>query len=274
MPAGRIIGTDQALAERRTGRAQVVLRRYPSAGRQPRHVHDHAQLSFLLAGRMREVIGGRTFEPAGPAFCFKPAGADHADDWGERGVLIFSAQFRDDGDAALRDLPRARWQPYDTQHLPALLRRALAADPADDVEDVLSEIVAMVSPLPPSPTAPWLRRVREALDDGEPWRLADAARAAGVHRVHLSRSFVQGFGMTFSDYRHRAMTTRAAQALLADGGDLRAVAQDAGFADQSHMTRALSAAIGATPKRLRRFGLVSAGDPPRVRSDHRPTASR
>lgn len=264
--------SDPPLAERRAGPAQVALRRYPSAGRQARHVHDHAQLSFLLAGRMREVIGGRTFEPVGPAFCFKPAGADHADDWGERGVLIFSVRFRDDGDAALRDLPRARWQPYDTQHLPALLRRALAA--GDDVDDVLCDIVAMVSPLPASPTAPWLRRVREALDDGEPWRLAEAACAAGVHRVHLSRSFAQAFGTTFSDYRHRAMTARAAQALLAGGGDLCAVAQDSGFADQSHMTRAVAAATGATPKRLRRLGLVSADDPPPARSDRRPTKSR
>ena len=273
MPARRMIGSNQPLAERSAGPAQVALRRYPSAGHQPRHVHDHAQLSFLLAGRMREVIGGRTFEPAGPAFCFKPAGADHADDWGERGVLIFSARFRDDGDAALRDLPRARWQPYDAQHLPALVRQALTAGPRDDVEDLLCDIIAVVAPLPGSPTAPWLRRVREALDDGEPWRLADAARAAGVHRVHLSRSFAQAFGTTFSDYRRRAMTARAAQALLA-GGDLSAVAQEAGFADQSHMTRALAAATGATPKRLRRLGLFSDGGPLSARTDRRPTRSR
>lgn len=265
---------DEPLATQRAGPGQVALRRYPSAGRQPRHAHDQAQLSFLLAGRMREVIGGRTFEPAGPAFCFKPAGADHADDWGARGVLIFSARFPDDGDPALRELPRASWQPYDAQHVPALLRRALAAGSHVEVEELLCEIVAIVSPRPASPTAPWLRRVREALDDGEPWRLAEAARAAGVHRVHLSRSFAQAFGTTFSDYRRRAMTARAAQALLSGGGDLRAVAQDAGFADQSHMTRAVAAATGATPRRLRQLGLVSAGGPPSAHIDHRPTAGR
>jgi len=264
---------DQPLAERCADRTQVALRRYPSAGGQPRHVHDHAQLSFLLAGRMREVIGGRSFEPAGPAFCFKPAGAEHIDDWGERGVLIFSARFRDDGDEALRDLPCARWQPYDTRHLPALLRRALAC-PTDDVEDVLCDIIAMVSPLAARPAAPWLRRIREALDDGEPWRLADAARIAGVHRVHLSRSFAQAFGTTFSNYRQRTMTARAAEALLAGGGGLCTVAHDAGFADQSHMTRAVVAATGATPKRLRQLGLISAGGSPPAHSDRRPTTGR
>ena len=74
-----------------------------------------------------------------------------------------------------------------------------------------------------------------------------------MHRVHLSRSFAHHYGVPLSIYRHRLMVARAVEATVRSGETLAEVALSAGFADQSHMTRALQRGAGVTPRRLRRL---------------------
>jgi AraC-like DNA-binding protein len=81
---------------------------------------------------------------------------------------------------------------------------------------------------PPS----WLIRARERLTSEPDVRIDELARAAGVHRAHFARALAE----------------------LASGRSLAAAACNAGFADQSHLSRSMRATFGVTPRRLLRRG--------------------
>src|SRR3954463_8321451 len=72
----------------------ATLTHYPGAGSQPRHAHDHLQISFVLAGLMRERLEGRDYEACTVSRGCKPAGAAPSDAWGGDGVLVFSLRLR------------------------------------------------------------------------------------------------------------------------------------------------------------------------------------
>ena len=77
------------------------------------------------------------------------------------------------------------------------------------------------------------------------------ARRAGVSFAHASRSFLRSHGMPPQLLR-RELRCRQALALLAGDAALAEVAAASGFSDQSHLSRALRLATGATPTQLRR----------------------
>ncbi|MEN4922975.1 AraC family transcriptional regulator [Achromobacter spanius] len=85
-----------------------------------------------------------------------------------------------------------------------------------------------------------------------PITLDDLARAAGVDRWSLSRDFRALFGT--SPYRY-VMLRRLdlARRFIAAGAPLAQAAADAGFTDQSHLTRRHVQAFGMAPDRWRRM---------------------
>lgn len=99
---------------------------------------------------------------------------------------------------------------------------------------------------------PWLRR---AIDEF-PWAHAvpfrEAARIAGVHETHFSRAFRQYVGMTANEYRSRARVRLASELLLTTTSSLARIALNAGFSDQSHLTRVFSERLGLSPAGYRR----------------------
>jgi AraC-like DNA-binding protein len=83
------------------------------------------------------------------------------------------------------------------------------------------------------------------------FELAPLAVATGVTRFQVIRDFKQVTGFTPSAFvRNRRV--RLAQRLIEDGATLAHAALDAGFADQSHLTRAFKLAHGFTPGVMRR----------------------
>lgn len=232
----------------------VALSHYPTGAGQARHQHDHLQVSFLLAGEMRETIGRRDHEMIAPSMCVKPAGTDHADRWGRNGALLLSLRMRHPDVDAFRGRVCGAWHRTDPAPIAALVRAALATDHPAPLDAVVDDLLAVTdTESPPVRSAPlWLVRVREAIAEGAPLSADQAAALAGVHRVHLSRSFVHHFGLPLSVYRRRVMIGRAVEAALRTEDALAEVAQHAGFADQSHMHRAIAEAFGVTPRHLRR----------------------
>jgi AraC-like DNA-binding protein len=93
-----------------------------------------------------------------------------------------------------------------------------------------------------------LRRLDEAPEAQV--SLADLAALTGVSRFKLLRGFAREVGTT----PHAWLLQRRVQAarrLLAAGRTPAAAATEAGFADQSHMTRAFVRQLGVTPARYR-----------------------
>ncbi len=86
-----------------------------------------------------------------------------------------------------------------------------------------------------------------------PLTLREIAREVGVHPVYLSRGFRASTGIGLADARRRARVGRAI-AFLASGRPPVDVALDCGFADQSHLTKAVRRVSGTTPALWRALG--------------------
>lgn len=99
----------------------------------------------------------------------------------------------------------------------------------------------------------WLLRADEAIGDlcrTAGLEVRAIAAAAGVHPVHLARRYRRHFGQS-PGAAIRQRRADAAAALLASGADPAQAAHLAGYADQSHLTRAFAAAFAVTPARYR-----------------------
>lgn len=103
---------------------------------------------------------------------------------------------------------------------------------------------------PPSPAhdAPLARQLREMLDDRlfESFTIAEAARLLGVHPSHLVRAFSKAYGIAPYRYVTGRRVDRARRLLL-DGIPASEAAVEAGFHDQSHLTRHFRRVLGTTP---------------------------
>jgi AraC-like DNA-binding protein len=92
------------------------------------------------------------------------------------------------------------------------------------------------------------RRAREVIDAtaGDDITTAQLAEVAGCSRFALHRAFSAAYLMTPGDYQ-RLVRLRSARRLIAQGWSIGDAAADAGFADQSHLTRWFRRYYGITP---------------------------
>jgi AraC family transcriptional regulator len=229
---------------------QAALVYYPPGLSQPEHDHSCAQLSLLLSGSLVESVAGRTVEAGPGQLSMKPKGVVHSDTYGPNGAMFLAFNFRceETARAALADND---WQ-WRRANLDApTWRLRLAAEGVQGDECLWDVLAAAETPLRSQPAPNWLRWAKSRLDLAEPAPdIGSLAADAGVHRVHFSRQFARFFGLTPSAYRSRQMAGRALRAMIDDHAVPAMAAADAGFADQSHMARAIRAAFGTTPRRL------------------------
>jgi AraC-like DNA-binding protein len=97
--------------------------------------------------------------------------------------------------------------------------------------------------------------------------LDDLAELAHLSKSYLIRTFQRAVGLPPHSYHVQLRIARAAR-LLATGASLSRAAADAGFADQSHLSRKFKSAYGLTPlgfaRGVRSSAVMSSGD-----GDHR-----
>jgi AraC-like DNA-binding protein len=95
-------------------------------------------------------------------------------------------------------------------------------------------------------------RARELIDasPGEDLTTEQVALAAGCSRFALHRAFVAAYGMSPGEYQ-RLRRLRTARRLIAQGHPISDAAAEAGFADQSHLTRWFGRYYGITPGTFR-----------------------
>jgi AraC-like DNA-binding protein len=100
------------------------------------------------------------------------------------------------------------------------------------------------------------RRVRQVIDDTylDDITAADLAGAAGRSRFAVHRAFTSVYGLAPGDYQ-RQLRLRAARRLIAQGRPISAAATQAGFSDQSHLTRWFTRCYGVTPGDYQRAAL-------------------
>lgn len=124
-------------------------------------------------------------------------------------------------------------------------------DPAQSLltEAELVGLAAALDDRPQQPLAPGgvARAVAALRDDpARPASLADLSATAGLSRFHFLRSFAAATGLTPHAFQMQARLHLARRLIMA-GQPLSAAAAEAGFADQSHLTRLFARSYGMTP---------------------------
>ena len=85
----------------------------------------------------------------------------------------------------------------------------------------------------------------------EPISLEELADAAGLSPFHFARQFKTATGHPPHEYLIRLRVDRARELMRREREwTMAAVAQDAGFADQSHMARHFKRVLGVTPRQF------------------------
>jgi AraC family transcriptional regulator len=233
----------------------------------PAHAHERTIVGVIVAGGFELAIEGRRFPVRNGDCMIEPAGTSHANRLGpsgSRNVILelaphlagewFEASPRFLGEpATVRDGRLAR--------IATLLRHEMQSPDAVSplaIEALGLELLALAARRTAvegrSRGRPaWLLRVEERLHAtlDAPVSLGVLAGEAGVHRVHLGRTFRAYFGCSIGDYHRQLRIQWAARELAAGDDTLSNIAQRAGFADQSHFTRVFRQWMGTTPQHYR-----------------------
>jgi len=99
----------------------------------------------------------------------------------------------------------------------------------------------------------WLRQAKDFIHDrfSETVSLTEIAAQAGVHPVHLSRSFRKHYGLSIGEYQRHLRVEHAGRQLRTRRCSLAEIALHAGFSDQAHFSRVFKDYTGLTPARFR-----------------------
>lgn len=233
---------------------------------------DHVALVLVRHGTFTRVVDGIPhLLDATQAYAISPGEEQRYDHTHSRGDGSTSVRLTRDLLAVVRRdverLPQTPWATspeVDLEH-----RRLLAAARAGDDPGLVHELtlslvgaaLAQHDARPPVPGRPATVRarhvlvasVREALAADPALTLSDLANAHGVSPFHLSRSFRTATGHTVARHRTRLRVRSALERLDQGEQSLSRLAADTGFADQSHLHRAIRAETGHTPGQLRRL---------------------
>jgi AraC family transcriptional regulator len=251
------------LLVRRVGAYEVTLTAHAAEARIPFHRHDRPYLCAVLSGAFIESAGVIDHECTPGSAIFHPGDDLHADRFGPRGARCLNVILGDAVDAAIERSVRngeARVRSRMIARIARLAARAMtgrSCDPESALDDRVTELLAAVRPLerrdagnPPL----WIRRVADHINETAPEHasLAALARIAGVHPVHLSRSFRSCYGDSVTSYVRRRRLAWAYDRVTGTRRPLAEIAAEAGFADQAHFSHAFRAAYGLAPAAYRK----------------------
>ena len=203
-----------------------------------RHVHRQGYVAIVLGGRYEEAGDGGLVRAEAGDVVFHGAYDGHLDRMGPKGAEILNLELPADfapaaelgafadpdqlARAAERD-PREAW---------ALLLDGLTAGHRDDDDEWPDRLARDLRSDPQLSIGAWCQRAR-------------------LRPETVSRRFMATFGVGPRAFRAHARFRAARELIAAGRASLAEIAAGCGFADQSHMTRAVRAATGTTPRGLR-----------------------
>ena len=222
-----------------------------------RHRHDSLCLGAVLAGERTVVVDNASHTAvAGEVLVLGPGLVHACADKGESRYVMVSVD--PTWFARLGLAPFVARQPVLDD--PALFGRitglAAMADESGSPLEREAALLALLEPLsggdgdgsdePPEPER--VRTVRERLESGfaEDIRLDELAGLAGCSPCRLNRTFCAVVGMPPHEYQSM-LRVREVKRLLRENVSLAEAALQAGFSDQSHMTRRFRQFMGMTP---------------------------
>ena len=248
----------------RSGEFIVRASSFAAAARTAWHSHDYACLTVVLDGAYQEVFGARSYEHAPGTLVHKPAGEVHRNRYGAPATTLM-VQIDGEGSSLeqlglpiLREAFTVRSAEVSRAGI-ALVRALVEGDRSPleaqcrvfDLLDVAGRRLGPARPQAPSGTAAlareWLHEhFREPLD------AATLAATIGVSPSYLARAFRRAYGCTLGQAQRQLRIACAMRGLRDRSRSTLEVAHEAGFSDQSHMTRLFRRHLGVTPGAYRR----------------------
>jgi AraC family transcriptional regulator len=258
----------RTIRKRRIGDLVLVDSLHPAGSRLPRHSHEHAY--FCLnhgSGTYAEEYGRRRRTCRPGMLVFHPPGEVHSEAHDGGPVASLNVEVGAAWLHRIVEFDGALDQPAEFSGgvIAAagfqLFREFGHADQdsALAIESLCWEIlVASLDGRHPAADAGrprWLLDARDLLDarTNEPLTLRSLAREAGVHPVHFAATFRRFHGCSVGEYLRRRRLQCARRKLADPELSLAQIALDAGFVDQSHLTRTFKRFTGMTPGRYRTF---------------------
>lgn len=172
--------------------------------------------------------------------------------FGRDGALLLSVSLYDDGWRSVID-GGWRWLSPSGIDAAAVIDAVARYAFAEEFRTCLVAMTGRSGDAFDRPAPDWLaaaaRRIRR--DPVAP-SVEDLATDCGVHRVHLSRTFVRVHGTSIRDFRQRCMLARTLPGIAFGRAPLSAIAHDAGFSDESHLVRSMRRHVGLPTGAVRR----------------------
>jgi AraC-like DNA-binding protein len=249
--------------------ADVACRSQRGRGQGAEHTSGHALVFVRRGCFVRDADGVASTFDFTLAYCVNPgqeerydhphAGGDDCTVLAVSPEVVASLQ---GGEPSLPRRPLVTSPEIDLAHRLLLTRARRGDDPEELVERAIALAACALEEDDPRPVAagrPATALARRALVAGarealaaDPRRsLHQLARELSVSPHHLSRIFSSTTGTTISRHRLRLRVRAALERLAGGESDLARLAAELGFADQSHLCRAVRGETRRTPSALR-----------------------
>jgi len=232
----------------------------------PRHTHDEYGIGVILSGAQRSWSGvGLVESYPGDVISVNP-GEVHDGHPVDRAVRrwriiyfdpdMLTRQLLPDAEREIEFVSPSLREPGLGHWVSLLFDRLACNTDRLGVEELVSYLVGRLASQSSGPqcnprtfSAP-VRKARKRIDEDPSGQvsLAELATLAGVSRYQIVRAFARELGVTPHAYVIQRRV-RLARQLLVNGATLADAALRAGFADQSHLTRAFVRQFGVPPGR-------------------------
>ena len=258
---GTYYGRPIAKQEVRVDPTRSITRRE----RLPPHAHYPAYRCFVLAGSWSERYDGGVRTCAPRSVIYHPAGEIHSDSFDREEARLFDIEL----DTSWLQRIATTSQSFDEPHAfdggqvsstaLRLYDEARRSDPMSPlvIEGLMLELLGAClrtkAGAPCSAPPDRIRGVERTLrsDIPTPPTLGSLAAQADVHPIHLARVFRKQYGQTIRDFVRKCRLDFVCHELVSSKRTVAELAIEAGFADQSHLTKAFRRTLGTTPARYR-----------------------
>lgn len=228
----------------------------------PEHEHVNPFFCFVLDGHGTRSWSTRRGTAGPMSLTLFPAGVPHANCWYGAGGRALHVEFSSLWLQRLGARTSVLNRPDDfASGAPVSLMRRLVRECHEQdsatplaVEGLVLELLAACERSVPRMGAlhgsrRWLARVEALLLERfhEALTLDEIAADSHVSTDHLTREFRKHFGVTVGEYVRQLRLDFACTQLASGRESLAAIAEAAGFADQSHFTRVFRRRMGLTP---------------------------
>jgi AraC family transcriptional regulator len=229
----------------------------------PTHTHEVPYFSVLLEGSYSEGAPDFSIVYEPYTLVFHAAGTEHSDTIGPAGSRMFFVELLPPWGDVIEQLgtaPAHLFELHGGDPIWLVLRlyrefQFRDAEAGTTVESLLLELCSYAARTSEDdPSEPeWLAGVDSLLQShfcAHP-RISEIADDAGVHPAHLCKAFRRFRGRSLGDYIRGLRVQLVCRRLIESADSLSDIAFEAGFADQSHMTRMFKRLTGYSPGEYR-----------------------